>query len=606
MNREEYLQNIIKNIPNKPGCYQYYDSNKEIIYIGKAKDLKKRVSSYFNKNQQSFKTKVLVGKIADIKYIIVNNEAETLLLENNLIKQYQPRYNILLKDDKTYPSIVVKNEYFPRIFQTRNLLKDKSRYFGPYTNLGSMKTVLQMIQKLYKIRTCNLDLSPEKIKEGKYKVCLQYHIKNCLGPCVGKQSLEDYNKDINSAVEILKGNTKEVRDIIFKEMQALAEENKFEEAEILKHKYILINEYIAKTTVDGNYDYNLEVYSYVEDDNLKSAYINFLNVKNGSIIQGYTFEIKRKLEESKEELLGIAINEMRQRFSLNSKEIVVPFYPTFDDFDLEEVEFSIPQKGGKMKLLELSLKNAKQFKIDKLKRAETLNPEQRQTRILKEVEKSLHLKELPIHIECFDNSNFHGTNAVSACVVFKKGKPSKKDYRIFNVKTVEGPDDYSTMEEVLTRRYSRLIDEKSPLPQLVIIDGGKGQLGVAVEVFTKLGIYGKVALIGLAEKLEEIYFPGDTIPLYLDKNSEALKLIIYLRDEAHRFGLKHHRNKRSKTQVTSELDTIKGIGTETKKLLLKELKSIKRIKEARIEILENLVGKHKAKLIFDHFQKSDI
>lgn len=593
------LENIIKNLPNKPGCYQFLDKNEIIIYVGKAKNLKNRVSSYFNKNLPNNKTRVLVSKIADIKYIVVNNESETLLLENNLIKQYQPRYNVLLKDDKTYPSIAIKNEYFPRVFSTRKILKDGTKYFGPYSNVGSMKVVLETIHKIYKLRICNLDLSPEKIAEGKYKVCLQYHIKKCLAPCIGLQKLEDYNKDINSVIEILKGNTKEVGKNIYNEMISLSEQQKYEEANILKEKYLAIEDFISRSTVDGNINYNIDVFSYDEDE--KSAYINFLNVRNGSVIQAYTFEYIKRLEETKEELLGLGIIEMRTRYHSENKEIIVPFLPDLRDIEEENIEYTIPQKGGKKQLLNLSLKNVKQYKIDKLKRAETLNPEQRQTRILKELQKDLHLKELPKHIECFDNSNIQGTNPVSACVVFKMGKPSKKDYRIFNVKTVEGPDDYSTMKEVIFRRYNRLLEEDASLPQLIVIDGGKGQLNIACEVLKDLNLYGKIAVIGIAERLEELYFPEDPIPLFLDKNSESLKLIQHLRDEAHRFGLSHHRNKRSKAQTKSELDGIKGIGKESKALLLKKFKSVKRISESTAEELEAVVGKHKAGLIKEYF-----
>ena len=595
------LENIIKNLPNKPGCYQFLNKEGIIIYVGKAKSLKNRVSSYFNKNLPNLKTKVLVNKIADIKYIVVDNESETLLLENNLIKEYQPRYNVLLKDDKTYPSIAIKNEYFPRIFQTRRIVKDGTKYFGPYANVVSMKIMLETIHKLYKLRTCNLVLTPEKIAEGKYKVCLQYHIKKCAAPCVGLQSLDEYNKDIESITEILKGNTKKVSKNIYEEMIALAKDEKFEEANILKEKYKALEEFISKSTVEGNINYNLDVYSYDEDE--KAAYINFLNVKNGAIIQAYTFEYRKRLDESKEELLGLGIAEMKSRYKSDNKEIVVPFYPDLRDIELNEIELTIPLKGGKKQLLELSTKNVKQYKLDKLKRAETLNPEQRQTRILKELQKDLHLKDLPTHIECFDNSNIQGSNPVSACVVFKMGKPSKKDYRIFNVKTVEGPNDYATMYEAIHRRYRRLIDEEASLPQLIIIDGGKGQLGIACQVLEELGLYGKVAVIGIAEKLEEIYFPHDSIPLYLDKNSESLKIIQYLRDEAHRFGLSHHRQRRSKAQTKSELDQIKGIGPETKAALLKNFKSVKRIKEASLEELQSAVGNHKATIIRDYFDK---
>lgn len=593
----DYLKNIIRNIPQKPGCYQYYDDKGVIIYVGKAKNLKKRVSSYFTKNHEdSPKTRILVSKIKDIKYIIVESEEDTLLLENSLIKEFQPRYNVMLKDDKSYPSIVIRNEYFPRIEITRKILKDGSKYFGPYSNVLSVKTLLELIHKLYPIRTCSLNLTPEKIAEGKYKVCLEYHIKRCKGPCVGLQDSEEYIKNVNAIQEILKGNTNLVSESIYSEMQALAEKQEFEEANKLKEKFILIENFKNKSTVVSSIKYNIDVFSYDEDAD--AGYINYLNVYNGAVIQAYTFEYRKRIEEEKEELLALGIIEVRKRFGSTAKEIVVPFLP---DLKLDGIEINIPQRGDKKKLLLLSTQNVRQYKVDKLKRAESLNPEQRGTRILKEMQKDLNLKDLPSHIECFDNSNIQGTNPVSACVVFKMGKPSKKDYRHFNVKTVIGPDDFSTMREVVYRRYHRLIEEGSPLPQLIVIDGGKGQLSAACESLKELGIYGKVAIVGIAKRLEEIYYPEDSIPLYLDKNSESLKIIQHLRDEAHRFGITFHRNQRSKGQVKSELDNIKGIGEETKRLLLKEFKSVKRIKSASSEEIEKVVGKHKATLIEKYF-----
>ena len=593
----DYLKNIIRNIPQKPGCYQYYDDKGVIIYVGKAKNLKKRVSSYFTKNHEdSPKTRILVSKIKDIKYIIVESEEDTLLLENSLIKEFQPRYNVMLKDDKSYPSIVIRNEYFPRIEITRKILKDGSKYFGPYSNVLSVKTLLELIHKLYPIRTCSLNLTPEKIAEGKYKVCLEYHIKRCKGPCVGLQDSEEYIKNVNAIQEILKGNTNLVSESIYSEMQALAEKQEFEEANKLKEKFILIENFKNKSTVVSSIKYNIDVFSYDEDAD--AGYINYLNVYNGAVIQAYTFEYRKRIEEEKEELLALGIIEVRKKFGSTAKEIIVPFLP---DLKLDGVEINIPQRGDKKKLLLLSTQNVRQYKLDKLKRAESLNPEQRGTRILKEIQKDLNLKDLPTHIECFDNSNIQGTNPVSACVVFKMGKPSKKDYRHFNVKTVIGPDDFSTMREVVYRRYHSLIEEGSPLPQLIVIDGGKGQLSAACESLKELGIYGKVAIVGIAKRLEEIYYPEDSIPLYLDKNSESLKVIQHLRDEAHRFGITFHRNQRSKGQVKSELDNIKGIGEETKRLLLKEFKSVKRIKSASSEEIEKVVGKHKATLIEKYF-----
>lgn len=597
----ENLKNIIQNIPDKPGCYQYFDDKGTIIYVGKAKNLKKRVSSYFTKtHHDSPKTRVLVSKIKDIKYIVVDTEEDTFLLENNLIKEYRPRYNVMLKDDKTYASIVIRNEFFPRIIQTRNIIKDGSQYFGPYANGGSIKALLETIHKLYPIRTCSLNLTPDNIRNGKFKVCLEYHIKRCLGPCEGLQSLEDYNKNVTSVREILKGNINIVSKTIYDEMQSLAADFRFEEAQKLKEKYILIENFKQRSTVVSSIMYNIDIFGYDEDGS--AAYINFLSVHNGSVIRAYTFEYKKKLDEQKEELLGLAILEMKNRFTKLAREIVVPFYP---DLILQDTEFTIPQRGDKLKLLNLSIQNVKQYKVDKLKKAESLNPEQRSIRVVKGIQNDLHLKELPTHIECFDNSNIQGTNPVSACVVFKMAKPSKQDYRHFIVKTVEGPDDFSTMKEVVYRRYHRLKEENAPLPQLIIIDGGKGQLSAACESLKELELYGKIAIVGIAKRLEEIYYPEDSIPLYLDKNSETLRVIQHLRDEAHRFGITFHRNRRSKGQIVSELDSIKGIGEETKKVLLKHFKSIKRIKSASLEEIEEVAGKHKAKLIVDSFNKKN-
>lgn len=597
-NIAEYLKNIVKNIPEKMGCYQYYDDKGTIIYIGKAKNLKRRVSSYFNKNHDdSPKTRILVSKIRDIKYIIVDTEEDTLLLENNLIKEYQPRYNVMLKDDKTYPSIVIRNEFFPRIYQTRKVVKDGSIYFGPYTSGLGIKALLAIIHKLYPIRTCTLQLTPENIANKKFKVCLEYHIKRCLGPCEGLQSLDDYNKNIEDIKDILKGNISQVTNKTYKRIQELAEDLKFEDAEKLKEKYLLLENFKNKSTVITNANYNIDVFGYEEEKN--AAYINYLSVHNGAIIRAYTFEYKKKIDESKEELLGLGIIEMWERFKTRPKEVVVPFLP---DMTVNNISFTIPQRGDKKKLLDLSLQNVKQYKVDKLKKAESLNPEQRSVRILKTIQSDLQMKELPVHIECFDNSNIQGTNPVSACVVFKMAKPSKKDYRHFIVKTVEGPDDFSTMREIIYRRYSRIVNEEAPLPQLIVIDGGKGQLSAACESLKEVGLYGKIAIIGIAKRLEEIYYPEDSTPIYLDKNTETLRVIQHLRDEAHRFGITFHRDRRSKSQVQSELDEIKGIGEETKKALLRKFKSLKRIKEASQIELEEIIGKHKAKLIEDHFK----
>ncbi|MDN5296309.1 MAG: excinuclease subunit [Bacteroidota bacterium] len=595
MNSE--IENTLKIIPHSPGCYQFLDEKGKVIYVGKAKDLKRRVSSYFNKFQDNPKTRVLVKNIRQIKYIVVNSEEESFLLENNLIKQLKPRYNVMLKDDKTYPSIVVKNEYFPRVYKTRNIVRDGSKYFGPYTSVMSVNALIDIFRKVYHVRTCRLNLTPENIAAGKFKVCLEYHIKRCQGPCEGYQSLEDYNKNIEEIVEILKGNVGIVEKQLQLKMQQYAEELRFEEAQALKEKYLLIQNFREKSQVVSNLNYNLDVFGYDDDEN--SAFINYLHVVNGAVVQAYTFEYRKKLDETREELLSLGIVEMRQRFGSESKEIIVPFLP---DLTLTNVEFTIPQRGDKKKLLELSDKNVKQYKLDKLKKAEMLNPDQRATRILTTVQKDLHLKEIPWHIECFDNSNIQGTNPVASCVVFKKAKPSKKDYRHFNVKTVVGPDDFASMREIVERRYSRALNEGSPLPQLIVIDGGKGQLHAAVDSLQKIGLYGKIAVIGIAKRLEEIYFPEDPIPLYLDKNSETLKLIQQLRDEAHRFGITFHRQKRSKSQLTSEFDNIKGVGTETRKKLLTHFKSIKRLKEADEKEIIEVVGESKGKIVIDHFK----
>ncbi|MCE5179123.1 MAG: excinuclease ABC subunit UvrC [Porphyromonadaceae bacterium] len=588
------IKNTLAVIPHQPGCYQFVDEKGTVIYVGKAKDLKKRVSSYFNKVQEHPKTRILVRKISKIKYIVVNTEEDTFLLENNLIKQLRPRYNVMLKDDKSYPSIVVKNEFFPRVYKTRNIVKDGSKYYGPYTSVLSVNALLELIRRIYKVRTCRLNLSPENIAAGKFKVCLEYHIKRCEGPCEGLQSLESYQKNIGEITEILKGNINLIEKQIEEKMQLLSQEMRYEEANELKEKMLLIQNFREKSQVISNINYNLDVFSIEEDEH--AAFINYLHVVNGAINQAYTFEYRKKLDETPEELLGMGILEMRQRFGSDSKEIIVPFIP---ELKMKGVEFMVPQRGEKRSLLSLSEKNVKQYKIDKLKKAEMLNPEQRTTRILKTVQKDLQLKELPWHIECFDNSNIQGTNPVAACVVFKKAKPSKRDYRHFNIKSVTGPDDYASMREIVERRYARQLNEGSPLPQLIVIDGGKGQLHAAVESLQKIGLYGKIAVIGIAKRLEEIYYPGDSVPLYIDKNSETLKLIQHLRDEAHRFGITFHRQKRSKSQLVSELDGVKGIGPETKKKLLTHFKSIKRLKEASEEEIAVIAGKNKADMLMN-------
>ncbi len=600
LDKNESLKQIVSNLPDSPGIYQYFDETGTIIYVGKAKNLKKRVYSYFNKEHEAGKTRVLVSKIADIRYIVVSTEEDALLLENNLIKQHRPRYNVLLKDDKTYPSIVVKNEYFPRILLTRSLIRDGSQYFGPYSSLFMAKVMLQMIRDLYPLRTCKHPLTPETIKQGRYAVCLEYHIKRCKAPCIGAQSVEDYNKNIFLIKEILKGNSSEVSRTLLEEMQTLAAELRFEEAQKVKVRYDAIENYRSKSTVVPPTLSNIDVFTL--DENESSAFINYLHIGNGAIVQAYTFEYKKRLDESKEELLGLGIVEMRTRFKSVAKEIIVAFLPNIEL--LNSVTFTIPQKGDKRKLLDLSLQNVKQYKVDRLKQAEKLNPEQRTTRILTTMQKDLLMHELPMHIECFDNSNIQGTNPVAACVVFKKAKPSKKDYRHYHIKTVEGPDDFASMNEVVHRRYKRLLEENEPLPQLIIVDGGKGQLSAATEVLRSLGLIGKITIIGIAKRLEELFFPDDPIPLYLDKNSETLKVIQRLRDEAHRFGITFHRSLRSKQQTLSELDQIKGIGEVTKQTLLKQFKSVKRIKEATFEQLQEHVGTSKAQCIIDGFNNN--
>lgn len=593
----EHIKMILSIIPDKPGCYQYFDEKGTIIYVGKAKNLKRRVSSYFNKVHDNNKTRVLVKQIRDIKYIVVNSEEDALLLENNLIKQYRPRYNVLLKDDKTYPSIVVKNEYFPRVYQTRNITRDGSQYYGPYPSVYTAKVMLQMIKELYPIRTCKYPLTPESISQGRHKVCLEYHIKRCKGPCEGLQSLEEYQKNISEIKEILRGNISQISKMLYDEMQRLAGELKFEEAQKVKEKYEVIENYRSKSTVVTPMLHNIDVFSIIEDGN--SAYINFMHIGNGAIVQAYTFEYKKRLDESKEELLGLGIIEMRNRFKSMAREIIVPFEL---DITLDNVSFTIPQRGDKRKLLDLSIMNVKQFKVDRLKQAEKLNPEQRNTRILKEIQDALKLEKLPAHIECFDNSNIQGSDAVAACVVFKMGKPSKQDYRKFNIKSVVGPDDYASMREVVGRRYKRLLEEGTPLPDLIITDGGKGQMEVVRSVIEdELGL--SIPIAGLAKdgrhRTAELLFgfPPTTIGMRLD--SPLFHLLTRIQDEVHRFAISFHKDKRSKNQTKSELDSIKGIGDKTKTLLLRRFKSVKRIREATFEELTDLVGAAKAKALVD-------
>ncbi|WP_099464763.1 MULTISPECIES: excinuclease ABC subunit UvrC [Parabacteroides] len=595
IDKETHIKTILSVIPEKPGCYQYFDERGTIIYVGKAKNLKRRVSSYFNKEHDSNKTRVLVKQIRDIKYIVVDTEEDALLLENNLIKQYRPRYNVLLKDDKTYPSIVVKNEYFPRVFQTRNIIRDGSQYYGPYPSLFTAKVMLQMLKELYPIRTCKYPLTPESIREGRYKICLEYHIKRCKGPCEGLQSLEEYQKNISEIKEILRGNISQISKMLYEEMQTLAGELKFEEAQKVKEKYEVIENYRAKSTVVTPMLHNIDVFSIAENEN--SAYINFMHIGNGAIVQAYTFEYKKRLDESKEELLSLGIIEMRERFKSTAREIIVPFEL---EMELGNITFTIPQRGDKKKLLELSEMNVKQFKVDRLKQSEKLNPEQRTTRILKEIQDALHLPKLPVHIECFDNSNIQGSDAVAACVVFKMGKPSKKDYRKYNIKTVVGPDDYASMKEVVRRRYLRAKEENTPLPDLIITDGGKGQMEVVRSVIED-ELQLTIPIAGLAKdgkhRTSELLFgfPPETIGMQL--NSPLFHLLTRMQDEVHRFAISFHKDKRSKTQVASELDNIKGIGEKTKTVLLRQYKSVKRIREADFEELKKLIGEAKAMIL---------
>nr|WP_311456975.1 excinuclease ABC subunit UvrC [uncultured Capnocytophaga sp.] len=586
----------VQTLPENPGVYQFFDHTDTIIYVGKAKNLKKRVSSYFNKEHDSPKTRILVSKIVRIEHIVVATENDALLLENNLIKKYQPRYNILLKDGKSYPWICISNERFPRVFFTRKMIKDGSTYFGPYTNLKIVRTLLDLIKDLYPLRNCRLELSQQNIDNGKFKVCLEYHIKNCKAPCEGLQSEEDYNHNIQQIKEILKGNLKEVISLFKEEMIQLAQDLRFEEAQEIKVKLEHLENYQAKSTIVSAKIHNVDVFSIVSDE--EYAYINFLQVAYGAIIGGHTLEIKKKLDETDQELLELGILELRERFHSQSKELIVPFPITVD----ASLSLNIPKAGEKFQLLQLSERNAQAYRQEKFKQVKILDPERHTNRLLSQMQRDLHLSVPPVHIECFDNSNIQGTNPVAACVVFKNAKPSKKDYRHFNIKTVEGPNDFASMEEVVFRRYHRLLEEDEPLPQLIVIDGGKGQLGAALKALEALDLRGKIAIIGIAKRLEEIFYPGDSIPLYLDKKSETLKVIQHLRNEAHRFGITFHRQKRSNSAIQSELDTIKGIGKQTREALLKHFKSVKRLKEASLEAIIEIVGASRGEKIWNHFK----
>ena len=607
MNKEDnlkrlaYLKSIVSSLPEKPGTYQYYDPEHTIIYVGKAKNLKSRVSSYFHKEVDRFKTKVLVSKIHDITYTVVNTEEDALLIENQLIKQYKPKYNVLLKDGKTYPSICVTNEYFPRIYKTRTINKHYGTFYGPYSHIGSMNAILEIIKKVYKPRTCRYPITKEGIEQGKYKPCLEYHIHNCGAPCINKQSYEDYQEAIKQAREILKGNTRNVQQMLRLKMQKYAEELKFEDAERCKQRYLALENFAAKSEIVNYTITDVDVFTIVDDDTRKNAFVNYIHVKNGSINQSFTYEYKRKLDETDEELLNVAILEIRERFKSTAKEIIVPFEL---DFRIKDAEFVIPKRGDKWHLLELSEMNAKQYKFDRLKQSEKLNPQQKQTRLMRELQEKLKLPKLPYQIECFDNSNISGSDAVAGCIVYKGMKPSKKDYRKYNIKTVVGPDDYASMQEVVRRRYTRMQEEGSPLPDLIITDGGKGQMEVVREVIED-ELHLKIPIAGLAKddkhRTNELLFGFPQQVVALNVKSELFRVLTQIQDEVHRYAISFHRSKRSKHQLHSELDDIKGIGPKTKDMLLKKLKSVNNIKEADIQLLTNIIGASKASIIYNYF-----
>ena len=590
------LEIQLKTLPNSPGVYQYYDKTGRLLYVGKAKNLKKRVSSYFNKKHDSARTHVLVKKIVEIKHIVVNSETDALLLENNLIKKYQPRYNVMLKDDKSYPWICIKKERFPRVFPTRRLIKDGSEYYGPYTSMKTVHTLLDLIKGLYPLRTCNYDLSEEKIDAGKYKVCLEYHLGNCYGPCEDKYSAEDYHDNIDAIREIVKGNFKDSLFRFRNRMKEYADNMEFEEAQRIKDKIDILEGYQAKSTVVNPKINNVDVFSIVSDEGY--GYVNFLQLSHGAIIRSHTLEIKKKLAENDQELLEIGIVEIRQRFNSRSSEIYVPFKVEVG----EDLKVTVPQLGDKKRIVELSERNAKYFRMERFKQTKIVDPDRHTNRLMAQMKADLRLNEEPRHIECFDNSNIQGTNPVAACVVFKNGKASKKDYRKFNIKTVTGANDFASMEEVVFRRYRRLLNEGEDLPQLIIVDGGKGQLSSGVKALETLGLRGKIAIVGIAKRLEEIYYPGDSIPLYLDKKSESLKIIQQLRNEAHRFGITFHRNKRSNAALGTELDMITGIGEKTVVELLKHFRSVKNVKEASENNLAEIIGPAKARLIHNYYK----
>lgn len=595
-----HIKQIVSSLPDTPGVYQFYNEDMGILYIGKAKNLKRRVSSYFNKNHNSTRISMMVRQIVDIKTILVETEYDALLLENNLIKKYQPRYNVSLKDDKTYPWIVIKKEDFPRVFYSRRKISDGSIYFGPYASVTMIQTMLDLINKLFKLRTCNLVLSKENIEKKKFRVCLEYHVGNCLGPCESLQSKDEYDLSIAGIKDILKGNINNVIRHVEDQMKEHAVMHEFEDAQLCKEKIEILEKYKGRSVIVHPTIHNIDVYSYV--DEMNSAFVNYMKVMSGAIVQSFTLELKKKLDESPAELLSLAIAELRQRYEGDAKEIVVPFEP---ELEIPGVQFIVPKIGDKKKLLDLSEKNVRYFMKDKMEQADKLNPEHRIERLMTVMQKELRLSEKPYHIECFDNSNFQGDYAVAAMSVFKNGRPSKADYRHYNIKTVVGPDDFASMEEVIYRRYKRMKEENQPVPQLIVIDGGKGQLSAALTSLEKLELRGKISIIGIAKKLEEIYFPGDSVPLYLDKKSETLKIIQQLRDEVHRFGITHHRNKRSKGVIKTELSEIKGIGEATTEILLKHFRSVKRIKEAKLDELTAVIGTAKAKIVQLHFKKEE-
>ncbi|WP_313215035.1 excinuclease ABC subunit UvrC [Soonwooa sp.] len=597
MNSDLELQ--LKTVTSDPGVYRYYDKNNQLLYVGKAKNLKKRVLSYFNKNLSSYRTKIMVGKIFRLETTIVNSEYEALLLENNLIKEHQPFYNVMLKDDKTYPWICIKNEPFPRIFMTRNVIKDGSEYFGPYAKIRPAKILLDTIKHIYKLRTCNLNLSADKIEAGKYKVCLEYHIKNCEGPCEGLESEEEYNEKIDAIRGIIKGDFRKAKDYLTTQMMRYAVDLKFENAQMIKERIDALEDYQTRNTiVNPNID-DVDVFGMTSDET--AAYVNFFKIRNGNIIQSFTTEIKKILDETDEDILEEALIEIRQKFGSDSKEILIPFHLSVE---IPNVKLIVPKVGDKKRIVELSEKNAREYRLEKLKAVQIVDPDRHTNRIMAEMKTLLRMPVEPRHIEGFDNSNIQGTNPVSACVVFKDGKPSKADYRIFHPKTVEGANDFATMEEVIYRRYKRMLDEGEALPQLILIDGGKGQLSSSVKSLKLLGLYGKITIVGIAKRLEEIFFPNDPIPLYLDKKSETLKILQRVRDEAHRFGVRHHRTRRKNSTIKSELEEIPGVGPKSIELLLSKLKSVKRIKESSLETLEEILGKSKAKVVWEYFNMS--